>query len=177
MDPLIKIGEEAPNFHLLDLQGELHDLESMRGWIMVLEFWSSECDWCERIDRELVSYLPDWRNQVKVWWIASNTKEPQVRIEQAAVERNLTTVLLDPDQIVADKYDAQTTPHFFIVDADGKLRYQGAWDDITFRQRTATQTYVPDVIRALVARQAPEITQTQPYGCLLVRFSEDPNQS
>ncbi len=54
--------------------------------------------------------------------------------------------------------------------AAGKLAYQGAWDDITFRQRVATQIYVPRVIEALKQNRIPEVTQTPPYGCALVRF-------
>jgi peroxiredoxin len=172
MDPLIKNGEPAPNFRLLDLQGELYDLESMRGWIVVMNFWSPECDWCARIDGELIAYLPEWKRNVKVWWIASNANEPQVIIKQVALERNLSTVLVDREQVVADRYGAQTTPHFFVVDAQGTLRYQGAWDDVTFRQRTATQLYVPQVIEALIQGETPEIIQSPPYGCTLVRIHE-----
>ncbi len=171
MDTVIQIGEPAPNIHLFGLEGELHELESMRGWIVLLFFWSPECDWCDRVDRELVASLPGWRDRVKVWWIASNADEPRVQIEQAAVERTLSTVLIDTEQVVADMYGAKTTPHFFLVDELGNLRYQGAWDDITFRQRTATQAYVVQAIEALIHYQTPEVTQTEPYGCMLMRYS------
>ena len=174
MDPLIKIGTPAPNFQLYDLNGELHSLESMHGRIVVLDFWSAECDWCERIDRELVNYLLEWENQVKVWWIASNANEPPDLIARVAGERKLPTLLVDPDQAVADMYDAQMTPHFFVVDTVGKLAYQGAWDDITFRQRTATRLYVPQAIKAMTRGRVPEITQTPAYGCVLVRYRENP---
>jgi peroxiredoxin len=172
MDPIINIGEEAPKFQLSDLKSKLTSLYDMQGWIVVLNFWSAECVWCERVDHELTALLNPWKDQVKVLWIASNANESHELIEKVAIERNLPTVLLDTHQVVANLYGAQTTPHFFVVDANGKLRYQGAWDDITFRQRVAKQVYLPQVVEALRYNREPAVTQTPPYGCVLVRFFE-----
>jgi ribosomal protein L7Ae-like RNA K-turn-binding protein len=121
-----------------------------------------------------MNYLDEWKEQVKVVWIASNANESREFIEGVARERNIPIVLVDDQQQVANLYGSRTTPHFFIVDGMGKLAYQGAWDDITFKQRTATQVYVPRVVKTLLHNQTPEVSQTQPYGCVLVRFN-DPN--
>jgi hypothetical protein len=61
----------------------------------------------------------------------------------------------------------------FVLDKDGILRYQGAFDDITFHQREATIHYLKDAVEALLARSNPEIAQSPPYGCLLVRYSPE----
>lgn len=149
MDTIIKIGEKVPQFQLHDLGREEHTLEGYAGWIVVLNFWSAECDWCKRVDEELITFLDVWKDKVKVLWIASNQNESRGLIEKTATERKLPTILIDTDYHVADLLGALTTPHFFILDGNGILRYQGAWDDITFRQRTATQVYVPAAIEAL----------------------------
>jgi len=175
MDPIIAVGEQAPQFQLHDIKGELFTLKDFLGWIVVLNIWSAECDWCKRVDHELTTFLDSWKDKVKELWIASNANETRDLIEKVATERNLPTVLLDAHQQVADLYGAQTTPHFFVVDAEGKLSYQGAWDDITFRHRIATQLYIPKVIEALRNSQIPEVTQTPPYGCALVRIPEQIN--
>lgn len=172
MDTLIKIGERAPQFQLPDLKGNLHSLEGLLGWIIVLNFWSAECTWCERVDHELSAFLDSWKNHAKVLWIASNANESRDLIQRVATGRNLPTVLLDAHQQVANLFGAQTTPHFFVVDADGNLTYQGVWDDITFRKRVATQVYIPQVVEALKQDLAPEVTQTPPYGCVLVRYPD-----
>ena len=172
MDPIIAIGEQAPLFQLNDLSNKMNILKDFQGRIVVLNFWSAECEWCMRVDHELLTYLDSWKNRVKVLWIASNANESSELIEKVSAERDLPTVLLDDKQKVADLYGAQTTPHFFVVDEGGKLRYQGAWDDINFRHRVATQVYLPKVMEALFQKLTPEITQTPPYGCVLVRFSD-----
>jgi peroxiredoxin len=171
MDPIIKIGEEAPKFQLSDLKGKFFSLNDLRSWTVILNFWSAECEWCERVDHELTAFLDPWKDKVKVVWIASNANESRGLIKKVAIERNIPTVLFDTNQQVANLYGAQTTPHFFVIDVRGKLRYQGAWDDITFRQRVAKQVYLPQVVEALRNNLEPAVTQTPPYGCTLVRFS------
>jgi peroxiredoxin len=171
MDSIVSIGQPAPPFELRDLMVKNHSLDEYQGRVVVLNFWSAECDWCERVDKEATAYLDSWKDQVKAVWIASNANESVSLIEKIANERKLPIVLLDGDHQVADSYGAQVTPHFFIVDGEGILRYQGAWDDITFRQRTVTQVYVPMVIEALLNQQVPKVTSTPAYGCTLVRYS------
>jgi hypothetical protein len=104
------------------------------------------------------------------FWIAPIQSESELS-RKVAEERKLPTVLVDVSQHVADLYGAQTTPHFFIIDAGGKLAYQGAWDDITFRQRVATKVYVPAAVEALMNGLLPVDTQTPAYGCVLVRLN------
>jgi hypothetical protein len=102
--------------------------------------------------------------------IASNSHEDLGLISQAARERRLPALLLDRDQSVADHYFAQTTPHFFVIDQHGTLRYQGTFDDLTFRQRTATRHYLVEAVAALLAGHLPALDTTPPYGCAIVRY-------
>ena len=170
MDALTRIGQAAPDFALPDLRGVVHHLSDQRGEILILNFWSAECPWSERADQELTLSLVRWQGQVRLWTIASNANETPQQIQTAAEARDLPVVLLDPNHEVADLYGAVTTPHLFLVDPSGSLRYQGAIDDITFRKRTATQHYLQLAVEALLAGDQPELAETPPYGCTIVRF-------
>jgi hypothetical protein len=57
----------------------------------------------------------------------------------------------------------------FVIDRDGILRYQGAVDDVMFRQKIPTRFYLDEAIEALLARDLPEIQETSAYGCAIVR--------
>jgi hypothetical protein len=70
---------------------------------------------------------------------------------------------------VADLYEAVTTPHIFVVDRDGILRYRGAVDDVTFRQRKASRFFLDEVVGSLLNEQLPTLTETPAYGCTIVR--------
>ena len=76
-----------------------------------------------------------------------------------------------PDFELPDLYGSLTTPHIFVIDREGKLRYQGAFDDVTFRQREPTRFYLKDALDALLAGRQPEPAQTTPYGCSIVRHT------
>ena len=101
--------------------------------------------------------------------IASNRSESVWEVEDVAKTRRLPTVLIDAQHFVADLYEAVTTPHAFVVDRQGILRYRGAVDDVTFRQRKATRFYLEEAVEALLEDRLPELTETPPYGCTIVR--------
>ncbi len=169
METQLEIGALAPNFRLQDLKGYDHTLAQYRGWVVLLNFWSAECPWSERVDRLLGPHLNRWQPEVVYLPLAVNLNEPQDMLEFISEKRSIETVLRDGEQIVADLYGAQTTPHFFLVDRQGLLRYQGAYDDVTFRQRLPTRLYVVEVVEALLRGEEPPVTQTPAYGCAIVR--------
>ena len=171
MDSL-KINQPAPNFSLPDLQGNTRDLEDYRGQVIVIDFMSAECPWSARADKGLLAALQPLGEQVVFLPVASNANETPEQISEAAQERELPRVLLDREQIVARRYQAKTTPHIFIVDAQGRLRYRGAYDDVTFRKREPTRAYARAAVQALLAGKDPQPAQTQPYGCTIVLHSE-----
>ena len=170
MDPIIAIGKPAPTFMLDDLNGVSHSLGEWRGRVTILNFWSAECPWTERTDRELLSYLAGWGEAVYLVPVAANKNEPLALLKGVAAQRGLPLVLHDTDQRVAELYGAETTPHLFVIDTAGLLRYQGAVDDVTFRQRTPTQAYLRQAVEALLGGRTPNPEITPAYGCTLVRY-------
>jgi peroxiredoxin len=171
MDPLLPCRQAAPHFSLLDLNNDLHRLGDYQGRIIVLNFWSAECPWVERTDREITARLPELDNAVVLLTIASNPNEPIELLRTVSRERQLPIVLHDPEQLVADLYGAQTTPHMFVIDRNGVLRYQGAFDDVTFRKRNPSVNYLDRAINALLSGGTPDPEATPPYGCAIVRFA------
>jgi peroxiredoxin len=170
MDPLIPTGQPAPLFQLADLNGVLHRLEEYRGKVIVINFWSAECPHADRADQELLAYLKRWGESVRLLVVASNVNETSDLVRSVAAERGLPVPLLDSEAAVADLYRAVTTPHLFVVDPQGILRYQGAIDDVTFRQRKPTCFYLKEAVEAVLAGRIPDPAETSPYGCTIVRF-------
>ncbi len=163
------VNQPLPDFVLPDLQGHLHRLSEGRGRIVILNFWSCECPHVERTDADLLAALRRWGEAVLLLPIASNANESAEALDRVARARGLPWVLRDANQEVADRLGAMTTPEVFIVDREGVLRYHGAPDDVTFRQRTPTRSYVEEAIDALLAGNLPPVTETPPFGCSIVR--------
>jgi len=165
----MQVNQPAPDFELPDLQGNLHRLSDHRGKIVIVNFWSCECPHSERTDRSTMACLVQWGGEVEMLSIAANRSESISSVAEAVNARRLLRVVLDAEHVVADLYEAVTTPHVFVIDKDGVLRYRGAVDDVTFRKRQATRFFLEEVVEALLEGQLPTLTETPAYGCAIVR--------
>ena len=60
-------------------------------------------------------------------------------------------------------------PHCYVIDAKGNLAYKGAIDSGSVSTKVAdldkSTNYVLAAIKAIKAGNAPEVTNTKPYGC------------
>ena len=167
----MELGKLAPNFSLNSLDGRIDSLENYRGKVVIINFWSAECPHAARVDLGLAPLLERWGGEVILLQIASNGNEPFEMLREAAEERGTPGIILhDPESAVADIYEATNTPHIFIVDGDGLLQYHGAYDDVAFRQRTATRNYVQEAVESLLNGSKPEVASVPPFGCTIVRM-------
>jgi len=167
----LELNQPAPEFTLPDLDGRIHMLSDYRGRIVIVNFWSAVCPHSERVDADITACLAEWGTDVALLPIASNANETDKSIRGAAFRRKVPVVLRDADGSVAVRYEAQTTPHAFVVDRRGILRYRGAADNVAFRQRVATKSYLKDAVEALLSDRLPEETEAQPFGCTIVRYA------
>jgi peroxiredoxin len=173
MDPIVPSGSPAPDFSLKDLDGREYNLAEYRSKLVLINFWSAECPWSKRVDAALAPLRQEWGDEVVLLPIASNAGESVNLLRRVAGERGYPVVLLDPDQEVADCYGAVTTPHFFLIDRKGLLRYQGALDDTSFRQRDPTRHYLAEAVRAVNQGRSPDPAETDSYGCAIIRFAAE----
>lgn len=166
----MQINTTVPDFSLPDTQGKNHQLSDYRQQMVIVNFWSAECPWSERADRHLIALVHQYPGKLAILPVASNRNEGLEFINEAMRQRGLDLVLIDHDSALADAWGAQTTPHAFIVDQAGILRYQGAVDDVTFRKRDPEHQYVDEAVKALLGGKLPEIQEAPPYGCTIVRL-------
>jgi peroxiredoxin len=171
MEGTVRTGELAPEFSAPDLAGKVHTLASYRGRVLVINFWSAECPWSERADGLVVPALARLEEGIALLSIASNANEAVEDISAEAARRGVSPLLMDRDQAIADRYNAQATPHYFVIDGGGVLRFQGPPDDATFRQRQPARDYLLPAVRAVLAGEQPDPDTILPFGCAIVRFT------
>jgi peroxiredoxin len=165
----MEINQPAPDFELPDLEGKLHRLSDYRGKIIIVNFWSCECPHSERTDKIIMSMFVQWRNDVVMLSIAANRSEHIEALKNAADARRLPTVLMDANCLVADLFEAQTTPHMYVIDRDGILRYRGAVDDVTFKNRIPSRFFLDEAVESLLKGHLPMLAESPAYGCTIVR--------
>ena len=79
-----------------------------------------------------------------------------------------TAYLLDSDGKVGHLYAAKTTPHLYVIDPSGTLRYMGGIDSIASTDKedlAKAIQYVPQVLAELKAGKPVSVTTSEPYGC------------
>jgi peroxiredoxin len=167
----LELNNLAPEFTLPDLDGRIHMLSDYRGRIAIVNFWSAECPHSARFDADITTCLAGWGADVTLLSVASNANEPGGMLAAVARQRAIPVVLRDANQLVAGRYGALTTPHAFLIDRQGILRYRGAVDDVSFRQREPTRFYLQAAVEALLADHLPEIDEVKPFGCTIVRYA------
>lgn len=163
------IGEPAPDLFLPDIVGRPHRLSDFRRRIVVVNFWAAGCAHSARVDEIIRELFKDWGDRVVWISIACNAKESIDVIREVVAQRGLPLVLMDRNQKAVELFEAVTTPHLFVVDEAGILRYSGAVDDVTYRQPIATQHYLREAVDALLQGKLPNPAETTPYGCTIVR--------
>ena len=87
-----------------------------------------------------------------------------------STERNATPshVLFDESGEIGKLYGAKTTPHMYIIDPSGTLRYGGAIDSIRSADPAdipKAANYVSEGMNSLLAGQSVTNKLTPPYGC------------
>ncbi|MBN1304801.1 MAG: redoxin domain-containing protein [Anaerolineales bacterium] len=165
----MQTNQTAPDFSLPDLEDRVHQLSDYTGRIVVINFWSAECPWVTRADEQMLQWGREWGDQVVYLPVASNMNESRELMAGVSRQRGLWPVLLDEEQAAADLFQAQITPHVYVIDWQGVLRYQGAFDDVTFCKRAPEHLYTHEAVLALLNAELPDPAETTPYGCMLVR--------
>ncbi|MFQ5921804.1 MAG: redoxin domain-containing protein [Anaerolineales bacterium] len=171
MDSVAQAGDPAPEFELMDLDGQRHSLRDWLGSIVVLNFWSAECVHSRRADAVFEELVQEWGDEVSLWCIVSNENEDDELVKSVAGKNKIDRLLRDRSHEVADSYGAVTTPHVFVIDEKGVLRYAGGHDDVSLHQRTPTRNYLREAVGAVRKGLSPEPSETPPFGCAIIRHA------
>ncbi len=112
------VGEVAPDFKLLGLNGEEASLSDFRGRPVVVNFWTTWCTECRTEVPELERLHQRRGDSVVV--LGVNMREPESVIRPFLDELGATyPVLLDRDKKVAKAYRVTGVPETWIVSAEG----------------------------------------------------------
>lgn len=131
MEPKIAKGKEAPDFTLLNLDGEEVSLSDFRGKYVLINFWGTWCQWCEQEMPDLQKVYDENEDLVV---LAVNVMEEKSDVEGYIKEHGYSfPVLLDADGNVALTYLVSGYPTSYFVDRDGIL-LGGVFSYMTYEQ-------------------------------------------
>jgi len=172
------VGQAAPNFTLSDTQGKTIQLSDFKGKYVVLEWTNPGCPFVRNHynTRNMQTLQESWGPRGVVWLSIDSTNKSSwdymapAKLGEWMHARGAAqkAVLMDPDSAIARLYQAKTTPHMFVIDADGKIVYAGAIDDRASTRPEdppAANNYVRAALTQATNGNAATVAASTPYGC------------
>ncbi len=176
-DEVAQIGDPAPDFTLVDLEGTEHTLSqyTAEGSIVVLEWFNPTCPFVRKHYREdtktMVKMQAEFADQGVVWLRINSGHEGHVT---AGLELNTKTadawgittpILRDLEGTAGRAYGAKRTPAMYVIDASGVLVYRGAIDNRVDSIAPGDVNFVHAALKSTLAGEPVAKTSTKAYGC------------
>lgn len=174
----VKVDKAAPDFSLTNSQGEQVSLSDYKGKYVVLEWTNHLCPYVKKhYESDNMQTLQRKYTEQDVVWLSVISSAPgkqghvsPTKADELTKTRNASPshVLFDEAGDVGKLYGAKTTPHMYIVDPKGTLRYAGAIDSIKSANPAdipKSTNYVETSMASLFAGGDVSKKVTPPYGC------------
>lgn len=118
---ILKTGSQAPDFELVDLNGQTHRLSDYKGQGVFLNFWGTWCEPCERempaINRQYTAY-----NTQGVQTLSINIAQSNLEVKNYVKNMGLTfPVVIDKTKSVRKAYNVGPLPTSIFIDPEGKI--------------------------------------------------------
>jgi peroxiredoxin len=139
---------------------------------IVLMFIATRCPVSNAYNERMVSLYDDYTEKGVVFLgINSNKKENAEECEEHAEENDFEfPVLKDPENKIADKYDAQVTPEIFVVNSKLELLYHGRIDNSQKEDNVESQD-LRNALDQILAGDEVKIADTKAFGCTIKRIN------
>jgi peroxiredoxin len=117
----LAIGDMAPDFELVDLNGEVHRLSDYRGQGVFLNFWGTWCEPCKKempaMDRQYTKYKEEG-----VHILAVNIAQSKFEVQKFVDNYHLTfPVMIDETKSVMEAYNIVPLPTTILISPEGKV--------------------------------------------------------
>jgi thiol-disulfide isomerase/thioredoxin len=139
-------GDPAPRFRARTISGESFNNESVKGKVVLLEFWTTWCPYChqeealvEQVDRE---FSPQGLIVLAID-VAESKKTVKRYLEQHPWS---CRIVLTEDTNLAAMYQANSYPIYVVIDRDGNIaaEQRGAGGERALRRMLARAGIKPE---------------------------------
>ncbi len=143
-------NEPAPRFNAVTTTGEKFSNASVKGKVVLIEFWTTWCKYCVA-EADFVDKLDKEYRDKGLIVLAINVGEPKKLVKKYLEQHPRTCrIVLMEDTNLAAMYAATVYPIYVVLDKDGNLSDE---------QRGAGGE---EALRTLVSQAGMEITPAQP---------------
>ncbi|MGM0751313.1 MAG: thiol-disulfide oxidoreductase ResA [Bacillota bacterium] len=117
----LKVGDQAPDFVLEDMEGNKHRLSDYEGQGVFLNFWGTWCKPCEREMPYMNNQYEKYKDQ-GVQILAVNVGESDFLINRFVSKHGLEfPILVDKEEEVQNAYGIDPLPTTFLINPQGEI--------------------------------------------------------
>ena len=114
-------GNVAPDFTLKSIDGKNISLSSLKGKVVVLDFWGSWCGWCIKGMPKMKEYYAKYKGKLEILGIDCNDTEQKWRDAVKKHELPWLHVRNEGNPDVTVLYGISGFPTKIVIDAEGKI--------------------------------------------------------
>lgn len=181
-----EVGTKVPaKLAMMDINGKKMTMKQLRGKNVILVWYAKDCPAIKSAGKRLASMAKEVKNHKDVVMIAVNSDKkdladaeptgmdaegkpikPFVKLRKHVDDKNAQfTMVVDRGGVMARKFKAKTTPHVFVIDGEGVVRYSGALDnDPRGNKKEGYTNYALAAVKELKQGKPVTVKSTKPYG-------------
>lgn len=172
----VKVGDNAPEFKLLNTDGEmvaLSDYNKEDGVILV--FTCNHCPYAKLYEQRIIDLNKKYKPK-KYPVVAINPNDSvayKVDGYSYMVDKKYDFPYLLDNKGIFSEYGATKTPHIFLLKNSGdqfEVAYIGAIDDNPQDASEVKEKYLELAIQSLMEGKTPKYTSTKAIGCSIKPF-------
>jgi len=161
------------DFTLKNYDGKSYSLSDAKdAKAAVIMFIATRCPVSNAYNERMVKLYEDYSSKNVVFFaINSNKTEDSEECKEHAEENGFKfPVLKDPDNVIADKYDAQVTPEIYVVNAKRELLYHGRIDN-SQREDNVENQDLRKALDEILDGESVSLADTKAFGCTIKRVN------
>jgi peroxiredoxin len=170
----VAVGANAPEFSLVNAaDGKTVAMKPADGNLKVVVFTCNGCPYAKAFEPRIIEIAKRFQSKGVQFYAVNPNDDAKYDVEtfanmkaRAAEKEYPFPYLKDGDSKVAHAYGARVTPHVFVVDGEGVVRYRGYVDDSAKPEERRT-TGLTDALNSLLNGRGIGNAETRAFGCTI----------
>ncbi len=164
-------NESVENFTLKDYNGKEYSLFDFKdSKAIVIMFIATQCPVSNAYNQRMATLNKDYAGKaISFIGINSNKQEDAAEVKEHAEENGLDFIILkDPNNLIADIFEAKYTPEIFVLNSDLNIQYHGRIDDSRKESEVESKDLRVALDEILEGKEVSK-SETKAFGCTIKR--------
>jgi peroxiredoxin len=164
-------GAKAPGFSLVNAaDGKTIEMKPDDGKLKVVVFTCNQCPYAKAFEPRLIELANRFTHKGAHFYLVNPNDiaaDSLANMKARATDQQYPfPYLKDGDSRTARDYGARVTPHVFVVDGEGTVRYRGYVDDSAKPEERQVEG-LTSALNALLNGRTIARTETKAFGCTI----------